>query len=54
MGRELEAAPIPLDAEQTEIEVRADIGVSVFPDRGSRLEDLIRTADRATYRAKEI
>lgn len=49
MDRELEA-PVALATGQTT--VRADMGISVFPDHGSSLEELIAAADRAMYRAK--
>lgn len=51
MERELET-PIELD-DDTRTTIRAEMGVSLFPDHGSNLEELLRAADRAMYRAKE-
>jgi len=34
--------------------VRASIGVTIFPDDGAQLDDLLRNADLAMYRAKDM
>ena len=44
---------VPIPAACTGIDhVTASIGIASFPEQGSRLEDLIRAADVAMYRAK--
>jgi diguanylate cyclase (GGDEF)-like protein/PAS domain S-box-containing protein len=42
----------PVALEGTEEKVSASIGIAMYPDNGRTLEDLIRAADRAMYRAK--
>lgn len=44
-------SPLPLD--DRDITVTASIGISVYPGDGEDLEDLLRNADAAMYRAKE-
>lgn len=51
MEQQLMATAIELESDRTWI--RAEMGVSIFPEDGSSLEDLIEAADRAMYRAKE-
>jgi diguanylate cyclase (GGDEF)-like protein len=43
----------PIHIGAAEHRVSASIGVTVFPDDGAGLEDLVRNADTAMYRAKE-
>lgn len=50
MKHELEDAPVELEDVRTR--VRAEIGVSAYPEHGSCLEDLVEAADQAMYRAK--
>jgi diguanylate cyclase (GGDEF)-like protein/PAS domain S-box-containing protein len=52
MDRELTGTPIDLGSDE-ELTVRAEMGVSLFPDHGPHLEDLIRAADEAMYQVKE-
>jgi diguanylate cyclase (GGDEF)-like protein len=44
-------APLRLDGHQVSIGV--SVGVSVFPRDGVSPDELLRSADRAMYRAKE-
>jgi diguanylate cyclase (GGDEF)-like protein/PAS domain S-box-containing protein len=46
------ALPVPLDGG--EVDVSCSIGVSLYPDDGSDAETLIKNADVAMYRAKEL
>lgn len=50
---ELERAPVELEDGQAAVTVRAEAGIAVYPEHGSCLEDLVRAADQAMYRAKE-
>ena len=34
-------------------QVRASIGITLFPDDGARIDELMHNADLAMYRAKE-
>jgi diguanylate cyclase (GGDEF)-like protein/PAS domain S-box-containing protein len=43
----------PLILDHTEVVVTASIGVSIFPDNGSEVSDLLQNADVAMYRAKK-
>lgn len=47
---ELEEAPVELEGTRTE--VRAEVGISLYPEHGSGLDELLRAADQAMYRAK--
>jgi len=40
--------------EDTPVEVRASMGVAVYPGHGEDGENLLRHADRAMYRAKRL
>jgi diguanylate cyclase (GGDEF)-like protein/PAS domain S-box-containing protein len=51
MKTKLEGSPVEL--EDTRMTVRAEVGVSLYPEHGSNLDDLVRAADQAMYRAKE-
>lgn len=42
----------PIRVGDAETSIRAEIGVSVYPDHGATLDALLRAADRAMYRAK--
>lgn len=37
----------PIAVRESEISVRAEMGIALYPDHGSSLEQLVRTADRA-------
>ncbi|HJS22554.1 MAG TPA: EAL domain-containing protein [Steroidobacteraceae bacterium] len=45
------AAPLEIGAR--EYQARASIGIAIYPDDGATLEDLLKNADTAMYRAKE-
>jgi predicted signal transduction protein with EAL and GGDEF domain len=45
------AAPLEIGAR--EYQARASIGIALYPDDGATLEDLLKNADTAMYRAKE-
>lgn len=42
----------PLEIEGHRIEVGASMGIAVYPDHGTEMQDLWRSADAAMYRAK--
>ena len=43
---------LTVDAVQVDVCLSASIGISVFPQHGATARDLIRSADKAMYRAK--
>ncbi|HVK95860.1 MAG TPA: EAL domain-containing protein, partial [Noviherbaspirillum sp.] len=49
----LEALAAPFDCEGHALHVSGSIGISMYPDDGSDVETLMRTADTAMYHAKE-
>jgi diguanylate cyclase (GGDEF)-like protein/PAS domain S-box-containing protein len=53
-GKLLQAIDQPLTVGGREIEITASIGVSVFPQDGHDYDTLLRNADTAMYRAKEV
>lgn len=44
----------PFDLLDNEIYVKASIGISLFPDNGDTTEGLIKNADTAMYKSKEL
>ena len=50
----LEAVRHPVTIDEHELFVTTSIGISVFPDEGTDAESLLKNADRAMYRAKEL
>ena len=48
------AVGAPLSFEGHEISVTASIGIAIFPEDGCRSDELLRKADAALYRAKEL
>lgn len=42
----------PLALEETEVKIGASVGISLYPMNGTDLEELVRQADIAMYRAK--
>lgn len=52
--RLLDSLEAPMNIDGRELFVTASIGVSLFPDAGSDPESLVKHADYAMYRAKEI
>ena len=50
--RLLEAIREPIALPDAEVVIGGSIGIAVFPDDGSEIEDLLRNADTAMYRAK--
>jgi diguanylate cyclase (GGDEF)-like protein/PAS domain S-box-containing protein len=44
----------PLRIQGTEVRVTVSIGISLYPDDGTRPEALFRTADAAMYRSKDL
>lgn len=50
MKTKLEEAPVELEDARTA--VRTEVGVSLYPEHGSELDELLRAADQAMYRAK--
>jgi diguanylate cyclase (GGDEF)-like protein/PAS domain S-box-containing protein len=49
----LEALDAPFDCEGHELHVGGSVGISLYPDDGTDVETLMRTADTAMYFAKE-
>jgi diguanylate cyclase (GGDEF)-like protein/PAS domain S-box-containing protein len=54
LERILEAVARPVALDGGEVDVSCSIGVSVYPEDGSDAETLIKNADVAMYRAKEL
>jgi diguanylate cyclase (GGDEF)-like protein/PAS domain S-box-containing protein len=50
----LEAIAAPMVVDHHELFVTTSIGVALFPEDGGDAEALLRSADRAMYRAKEV
>ncbi len=50
----LEAVRHPVTIDENELFVTTSIGISVFPDEGTDAEALLKNADRAMYRAKDL
>jgi len=50
----LEGMRRPVRVDDSELFISASIGISLFPDDGSDPETLIKNADTAMYRAKEL
>jgi diguanylate cyclase (GGDEF)-like protein len=44
---------LPVNVAGRDHHVRASVGISMFPDDGATLEEVLRSADLAMYRAKE-
>lgn len=44
----------PIELDQHELYLTPSIGIALFPDNGSTADDLIKFADTAMYRAKEL
>ena len=49
----LDALANPFEIKESKIEIGASIGVAIYPDGGTELQSLIRSADIALYRVKE-
>jgi diguanylate cyclase (GGDEF)-like protein/PAS domain S-box-containing protein len=50
--RLLDVLQVPVALEYGEVAVTVSIGISFYPDDGATVEDLLRSADTAMYRAK--
>jgi diguanylate cyclase (GGDEF)-like protein len=50
----LDAVRHPVTVDEHELYVTTSIGISIFPDDGADAEMLLKNADRAMYRAKEL
>ena len=50
----LECIPEAIDIDGSEVSLTASAGFAVFPEDGTTVEDLLRNADRAMYRAKRL
>ncbi|MGZ7041246.1 MAG: PAS domain S-box protein, partial [Thermoanaerobaculia bacterium] len=50
----LDAVRLPCSIDDHELLLTTSIGISLFPDDGTEPETLLRNADRAMYRAKEM
>lgn len=51
--RIIEALQQPVNLSGTEHAVRASVGITLFPDDGQGVDELLRNADLAMYRAKD-
>ena len=51
--RILEALSIPFDLKGYEIHIGASLGISLYPDNGYTVEDLLKHGDTAMYQAKQ-
>jgi diguanylate cyclase (GGDEF)-like protein len=49
-----ESLQLPVSIGGTDHQISASLGATLFPDDGSSLEDLVRNADNAMYRAKDL
>lgn len=49
----IEALGQPVDVAETQVVVTTSIGVAIYPDDGTELNDLTRNADMAMYHAKD-
>lgn len=49
-----EAAAVPMVIDGHQVELQLSIGVSVYPDHGETADELVKEADRAMYRVKEL
>ena len=54
LERILEAVSQPVMVDSREVDVSCSIGVSLYPDDGGDAETLLKNADVAMYRAKEL
>ncbi|PYQ50867.1 MAG: diguanylate cyclase [Acidobacteria bacterium] len=50
----LESISRPIEVDGHELFVTTSIGIAIFPDDGTDAETLLKNADRAMYRAKEL
>ncbi|HZV63502.1 MAG TPA: EAL domain-containing protein [Telluria sp.] len=50
----LDAFAQPFTVEEHQLHIGASVGISVYPDDGTDMETLMRTADTAMYHAKEM
>jgi diguanylate cyclase (GGDEF)-like protein/PAS domain S-box-containing protein len=50
----LEAARHPVVVDEHELYLTTSVGIAIFPDDGEDAESLLKNADRAMYRAKEL
>jgi diguanylate cyclase (GGDEF)-like protein len=52
--RIIDSINLPVNLGGRDHHVQASIGITLFPDDASAIEELLRNADRAMYRAKEL
>lgn len=43
----------PLLLDKQEVDIKASIGISIYPDHGETLDDLVNKADQAMYKSKD-
>jgi diguanylate cyclase (GGDEF)-like protein len=53
-GRIIESLQLPVNIAGRDCYVCASIGITLFPDDATTIEDLMRNADTAMYRAKDL
>ncbi len=51
--RLIDSLQLPVNLRGREHQVQASIGITLFPDDGANIDDLMRNADLAMYRAKD-
>ncbi|NMT62772.1 PAS domain-containing protein [Marinobacter orientalis] len=49
-----ETVAVPMDIDGRDVSLQLSIGVSVYPDNGETVDELLKTADMAMYRIKEL
>ena len=50
----LDTVRVPVKIDSHDLLVTTSVGIAIFPDDGTEAETLLRNADRAMYRAKEM
>ncbi|RYG75262.1 diguanylate cyclase, partial [bacterium] len=53
-GRIVESLQLPVNIAGQDHHVRASIGITLYPDDGTEIDELLRNADLAMYRAKAL
>jgi diguanylate cyclase (GGDEF)-like protein/PAS domain S-box-containing protein len=54
VNRMMDHVSKPFSIEGTKLVISASVGVSLYPENGSEVDELLRNADAAMYKAKEL
>ena len=54
LSRLLTSISLPAKLAEREVQIACSVGISVYPDHGTDAEALVKNADTALYRAKEL